>query len=323
MAQAPAQLSGVQPTSTAEALAATQSVCEQAMAQCGDDMRDIPLRFAGRPVQLHVAGPVLADHMTRTFEHLQDATAAQEEPALRIDMWDRKHTGLGCPGVPYIPDQTICLDAGLITHYLDQQVIRYERGHCTMVLDRANNHIYSCRNDGNDLALYERSKPFPIMLATWYQDQGIQQLHAGLVSKDGRGVLFIGASGSGKSTATLACALDGFDYLGDDHNGVRMDKHGRCRGYSYYNAAASARAISSTSPNSSLLKSRRIASGITKASCTCRRSSPSAWQPRRASKRSSCRASWAAATRASSAPRVWNVCSPWHQHAQSAVQCGA
>ena len=71
----------------------------------------------------------------------------------------------------------------------------------------------------------------------WYRDQGVQQLHAGLVARDGKGVLFIGQSGSGKSTCTLACALDGFDYLGDDHNGLQMTRDGRCIGHSFYNAA--------------------------------------------------------------------------------------
>ena len=53
----------------------------------------------------------------------------------------------------------------------------------------------------------------------------------------GKGVLFIGASGSGKSTCTLACAMDGFDYLGDDHNGMQLTPDGRCLGHSFYNAA--------------------------------------------------------------------------------------
>jgi hypothetical protein len=75
------------------------------------------------------------------------------------------------------------------------------------------------------------------MLEVWYRDQGVQQLHAGLVAQDGKGVLFIGQSGSGKSTCTLACALDGFDYLGDDHNGLQMTQDGRCIGHSFYNAA--------------------------------------------------------------------------------------
>ena len=75
------------------------------------------------------------------------------------------------------------------------------------------------------------------MLEVWYRDQGVQQLHAGLVARDGKGVLFIGQSGSGKSTCTLACALDGFDYLGDDHNGLEMTGDGRCIGHSFYNAA--------------------------------------------------------------------------------------
>jgi hypothetical protein len=135
------------------------------------------------------------------------------------------------------PDQTQLLDEGLITFYGDGRIIRYERGHYVNTLDRTSGEIFTWRNDGKDLALYERAKPFPNELEVWYRDHGVQQLHAGLVSLNGKGVLFIGQSGSGKSTCTLACALDGFDYLGDDHNGLQMTHDGRCIGHSFYNAA--------------------------------------------------------------------------------------
>ena len=157
--------------------------------------------------------------------------------ALSIDAWDRVTTGLGCPGVPLPPDQNQLLDEGIITYYGDGRIIRYERGHYVNALDRTSSEIFTWRADGKDLALYERAKPFPNELEVWYRDQGVQQLHAGLVAREGKGVLFIGQSGSGKSTCTLACALDGFDYLGDDHNGLQMTQDGRCIGHSFYNAA--------------------------------------------------------------------------------------
>ncbi|PSL04746.1 hypothetical protein CLV30_105213 [Haloactinopolyspora alba] len=48
-------------------------------------------------------------------------------------------------------------------------------------------------------------------------------LHAGAVVRDGRAVLFPGASGQGKSTLTAACLQQGFDYLSDELVAVDLD----------------------------------------------------------------------------------------------------
>ena len=45
---------------------------------------------------------------------------------------------------------------------------------------------------------------------------GLFGIHAGAVERDGRGLLLVGRSGSGKSTTTLALALSGWGFLGDD-----------------------------------------------------------------------------------------------------------
>ncbi len=183
-------------------------------------------------------GNALGDHLRQSYRQLIADDVDPAGPfALTIDAWDRATTGVGCPGVPMPPDQTQLLDMGLITFYGDGRIIRYERGHYVNAIDRTTGEIFTWRADGNDQALYERAKPFPNMLEVWYRDHGVQQLHGGLVARDGKGVLFIGQSGSGKTTCTLACALDGFDYLGDDHNGLEITRDGRCIGHSFYNAA--------------------------------------------------------------------------------------
>jgi hypothetical protein len=46
--------------------------------------------------------------------------------------------------------------------------------------------------------------------------QGLAPLHAACVGRDGRGVLLMGASGSGKSTVALHCLLRGLDFLSED-----------------------------------------------------------------------------------------------------------
>jgi hypothetical protein len=221
-----------------EHLTPTRYWFDQARLRGREPLQTSYFRFADAPVRMRVVGHSLNDHLKRSYAQLLADDVDPNGPfALTIDAWDRATTGLGCPGVPMPPDQTRLLDLGLITTYGDGRIIRYERGHYVNAIDRLSHQIFTWRADGNDQALYERAKPFPIMLEVWYRDLGVQQLHAGLVARDGKGVLFIGQSGSGKSTCTLACALDGFDYLGDDHNGLQMTQDGRCIGHSFYNAA--------------------------------------------------------------------------------------
>ena len=228
---------GARVSTVREYLEPTRYWFDQARQRGRDPVRTSYFRFAGAPVRMRVVGDALGDHLRRSYEQLIADDVDPEGPfSLTIDAWDRATTGVGCPGVPMPPDQTQLLDMGLITYYGDGRIIRYERGHYVNAIDRTSNEIITWRADGNDQALYERAKPFPNMLEVWYRDHGVQQLHAGLVARDGKGVLFIGQSGSGKSTCTLACALDGYDFLGDDHNGLEMARDGRCTGHSFYNA---------------------------------------------------------------------------------------
>lgn len=218
-------------------LAETRRVFDEAIARRPAGVREWRCRFAGLPVQLRVVGPTLGAHMNAAFEHLRRDEDGAAPAALTIDLWDRTYTGLGCPGVPFAPDSTTHLDDGLITQFGDGEVVRYERPRSVTSLDRRVGRILDCRLDGDHLALHERSKPFPILLAAWYQHHGVQQLHASLVAREGRGILFVGDSGSGKTTCALACALAGFDYLGDDNVGLQAADDGVWWGHSYYAAA--------------------------------------------------------------------------------------
>jgi hypothetical protein len=215
----------------------TKKLVDEIMQREGADLRESHYLFAGQPVRMRVAGAALADHMESAFAQLRTDEALALDPVLSIDSWDWQSTGSGCPGIPFPPDTTELLDNGILNSYAGGEVIRYERGHYVTTLDLAHGQLFSCRRDGTDLALYERAKPFDMMLQRWYLDQGVQQIHAGLVAKDGLGVLFVGDGGSGKSTCTLACALAGFDYLGDDHNGLEFTEDGEFIGHSLYDAA--------------------------------------------------------------------------------------
>lgn len=61
-----------------------------------------------------------------------------------------------------------------------------------------------------------RSQPVNHAIASWLASPTVQMIHAGAVAFDGCGVLLVGAGGRGKSTTALACAREGFSFLGDD-----------------------------------------------------------------------------------------------------------
>lgn len=185
----------------------------------------IDLCLAGHRVRLRVAGPHLASQLRRAYRTLLADGAAPSRGnrlALTIDAWDRERTGIGCPGVPYAPDAVDPLDGGLLAQFGRAAVIRFERAHAVSALDRARTELFHCVRSAGDTDVHQRSKPFPELLAIWYRDRGVHQVHAGLVARDGQGVVFGGARGSGKTTATIACSLAGFDFLGDDHVGIEL-----------------------------------------------------------------------------------------------------
>jgi hypothetical protein len=61
-----------------------------------------------------------------------------------------------------------------------------------------------------------RAHPACYALAAWLAGPSTQVLHAGAVAYEGAAALVVGASGAGKSTTVLACAMAGAGFLGDD-----------------------------------------------------------------------------------------------------------
>jgi hypothetical protein len=88
----------------------------------------------------------------------------------------------------------------------------------------------------NKIFIYERAKPLARLLLEWHNDQDVQVIHTGLVARDGKGVLFAGRSGSGKTTSSLACISAGFDYLGEDYVALERQQCGPFVGHSLYNS---------------------------------------------------------------------------------------
>jgi len=115
----------------------------------------------------------------------------------------------------------------------DGQLIGEERPHSRVWLDRRNDRILGCIEATDRLNLDERARPFHKLLSPWLEDRGIQFVHSGLISSAGKGILFVGNGGAGKSTSSISCLRAGMGYLGDDFIGLGTEA-GRFVGHGLY-----------------------------------------------------------------------------------------
>jgi len=205
-----------------------------------DHVRVADYRFGGRPVRIQVAGAALSDRVARAFAHLAAAPPESAAPALRIDVWDEEATGVACPLTG--PEQCAAahvwsVDHGVFTASEDGSCIGFCCDGAFTMFDRRRHRIVGCRPSAGRLSRAELSKPFRILLSVWYHDNDIHMFHAGLVARDGLGVLIPGRERTGKSTVALSCVNAGMDYAGDDFVGLRRRADGTFVGHSMYGSA--------------------------------------------------------------------------------------
>ncbi|MEQ8859646.1 MAG: hypothetical protein RIC56_13450 [Pseudomonadales bacterium] len=169
---------------------------------------------AGFRVRIRVIGRALAATILAPMAHLP--AAAGGAPDLTIDVIHGEDTG-------YTPPETCLPTEGkygiLLKTSADGRFVGEERRHTRSWLDREQNRIVAWYQSEGLLNLDERARPFHKLLSTWLEERGVQFLHAGLITVDERGLLFVGNGGAGKSTSSIACMLSGMGYLGDDFVG--------------------------------------------------------------------------------------------------------
>lgn len=204
-----------------------------------DLLRESHYRFGNRPVRMRVVGRTLAQHLADAFAHLRTAALEGQTPQLTIDLWDEIESGIPLPtdSAEEASDLTWRTGEGLLEAYARGRLLYYRQRAGATWFDRRSQHMVGWRASGEELGLSERSKPLPLLLSIWYYDRDLHIIHAGLIARKGEGVLVGGPSGTGKSTTSLVCLLNGFDYLGDDHIGLSAGANGLFTGHSLYNGA--------------------------------------------------------------------------------------
>lgn len=213
------------------AFAEMRSAFERA-AQRVEPATTCDLTLADRTVRLQVAGPLLFERLYPAFSHLRiRATATVAAPDLTISLWDVADTGVAPPPSAAEADPGI---NGAVEVSADGRIVIYRRHTSTAWFHRDACQLVACFASAGQTSLYDRSKPLQLPLAVWHLDRGVPLVHAGVVGRAGRGILFPGKGGSGKSTAALCCALAGFDYVGDDCVGLECRSDGQVRAHGVY-----------------------------------------------------------------------------------------
>lgn len=159
-------------------------------------------------------GERLAEVVPRALAHLRLPDRSPSAGELTIELWDEAATGVGCPGCAPGAD----LEApGSTATSPDGRYVTITRPQTRTCFDRAASRITGWVGDARRLTQYEIGRPLHSELLLWHRDRGLQAVHAGLVGKDGEGILLGGPGGAGKSTTALRCLLAGLEYLADDY----------------------------------------------------------------------------------------------------------
>jgi hypothetical protein len=217
--------------------ASMQAAFRQAVEARPDALCESHHTFGGHRVRIRLVGRRLAESFTQPFAHLTIPGVAPAVPRLAIDLWDEEETGIPCPapaGDEGEREQGWEVGGGTVTLSRDRQFAGYRFRSSLTCFDRKTEHVIGWLASSGLLTLYERGKPLHLLLTMWYGDRDIQLVHAGLVSRDDRGVLLPGRERAGKSTSALACLSAGFDYLGDDYVGLEVLGEGTFVGHSVF-----------------------------------------------------------------------------------------
>lgn len=185
----------------------------------GAQLVERSIRIGDAPVRLRFAGEVLAEQLSRAFDHLVDDEP--REPELTIHVWDSADSGTPPPPLPSLapgsPRGTTVYTADDGRHFASRpalgQLSAYERG--------SSRAWFWCSN-ADELPFWEPAAPFRQILHWWLPDRGSLLIHAAAVGQSAGGVLLVGAGGSGKSTCALSCLNSDLLYAGDDYVAVEL-----------------------------------------------------------------------------------------------------
>jgi hypothetical protein len=186
-------------------------------------------RMAGHPVRVRTAGSRLAALIAEGWCHLRTPSPPAATRPLHVDLWDTRETGVAATECPVTIDPA---ERHPFRVSADHRYVAHRWPGALSWLDRRGDHVVGCVEDAAALSPPARGRLVEPLLLVWLRDRSVQLVHAGLVARGRQGLLLLGGSGAGKSTAAIACARAGFAFLGDDKVALRPGPEGVYEGHS-------------------------------------------------------------------------------------------
>lgn len=172
------------------------------------DLR-VTIDLASQPVQLEVYGPVLAEHLGGVFNHLV-IDAATPRRALFIELATLHEATIEFREKLSVPPPGI-----VVAEPLGPLMVELHAG-LSVATDRAAARVTALAGAIGDLPSSHLSHPFAHVFGWLGAQRQAYITHGAAIGRDGRGLLFAGSGGQGKSTTALACAAAGWEFAGDD-----------------------------------------------------------------------------------------------------------
>lgn len=223
--------------STHPAVASMRRAFESASRNRPEEVRTAVMTVGGRPVKMTVVGSELAERIGGAFSHLP-RRLQDDSVELRIELWDGATTDVPPPSehLRDVFERTWPFGRSVLASSSDERTLGYQSFGSHLMYDRRDRRIVGWFAGHSDLSLFELGKPLQPLLFAWHSDNDTVPVHAGFVSREGRGALLGGSGGSGKSTTCLLSLHEGLDYLGDDYIGIPPRSGSTFTGYSFYNS---------------------------------------------------------------------------------------
>jgi hypothetical protein len=204
---------------------------QTASARTGETVRDF--RVAGTSVRLRFAGDALIPTITPGLAH--PVAQIDSQPHCEVCLWDSESSGVRVPASPR-PWVDFTGRGNIWGFDSSRYRSAYLWGESSInIMDREKALAVFWVRSAQHLPPWVLAAPLRSILHWWMEMNNRQLVHAAAVGYGGRGVLLPGRGGSGKSSTSLTCLQNGFDFVSDDYLALALDP--KPRAYRLYSTA--------------------------------------------------------------------------------------